>query len=128
MFDWPAVFHELVTPQHFLCLRCAEKVGCEFGASHVIENLPTLFQPFSDVNVPGRKSALQASVAVILKHGIVQAALHPDVLGRGGQMLVVQALFVPWQGQRNKIQGTLSVIDCTSPYSTRIFHHHLNIP
>lgn len=32
-----------ISAQFFFCLRCAEKIGCEFRASHMVKNILILF-------------------------------------------------------------------------------------
>ncbi|MNN34728.1 hypothetical protein D3C81_1485470 [compost metagenome] len=72
-------------------LRGAEQIGCQFGAAHVVKNLLALLQALVRMDVLRTEPAIQAFVAVILEHRVVQRRFHARLPGSDGQILVVFA-------------------------------------
>ena len=83
------------TAKFFVCLRGAEKVCCEFCASHMIENLLTLFQTFPCMYFFCAKTTIKPLIATILEDGIVAWVNNTGHLRGFGERLIVRYHFTP---------------------------------
>ena len=70
---------------------CAEEVGSEFGAAHVVEDLFALFQILVAVNVLGSEAAIETHVTVVLEDGVVARFDDSGIFSGIGKLAVVRA-------------------------------------
>lgn len=82
---------DLFPAEFFLGLRGAEKVGDQFRATHVVEDLLAFLEAFAVVNVLRAEPTVETHVAVILKNGVVARFHDPCILGGVSELGVVSA-------------------------------------
>ena len=71
-------------------LRCAEEIGRQFGAAHVVENALTFFQTFAPMNVAHFKAVIKTHVAVVLENGIIDRFDDASLLGGSREFDVME--------------------------------------
>src|SRR5699024_10280975 len=85
---------DILPTKLFVRLGSTEKVGCQLGAAHMIQNLLTLLQPLPGMNLLGTKATIQSLIALILENGIISGVLHTGHLSGLCQGLIMSNHFV----------------------------------
>ncbi len=75
--------------QLILGLRCAEKIGRQFHAAHVVENVFLGFEPLPLMEVAHSQPAIQPPIAVIHENGVIHRLDDARLLRDACEILVV---------------------------------------
>lgn len=73
---------DVLSPNLFFCLSGAEQVGCKLRTAHMVQYVLTLFEPFFLMNPFSSQAIVQATIAEVLKNGIIQRGDYPGVMSR----------------------------------------------